>query len=51
MLLVKFVNKTSVPSVFLTVILAACRGTNVREPISSQLAPSMEKVGRVGEGG
>jgi hypothetical protein len=35
--LVKFSNETSVPSAFLIVSLAAARGTNVRDPISSRL--------------
>jgi hypothetical protein len=36
-LLVKFSNKTSVPSAFLIVSLAAARGTSAREQTSSQL--------------
>ena len=48
-LLVKFSNETSVPSAFLIVSLAAGRGTNAREPPSSQLA-DMEGVGGVGGG-
>ena len=50
MLLVKFSNETSSPSAFLTVILAAVRGTNVREPTSSRLAPDIEGVDGVGGG-
>ena len=49
--LVKFSNKTSVPSAFLIVSLAAARGTNVHEPTSSQLAPDTEGVDAVGGGG
>ena len=49
-LLVKFSNETSSPSAFLTVILAAVRGTNAREPTSSRLAPDMEGVDGVGGG-
>ena len=48
MLLAKFSNETSSPSGFLTVILAAVRGTNVREPTSSRLAPDMEGIDGVG---
>jgi hypothetical protein len=43
-LLVKISNKTSVPSAFLIVSLAAARGTNVSEPTYSRLAPDMEGV-------
>ena len=48
MLLVEFSNETSSPSEFLTVILAAVRGT--RETTSSRLAPDMEGVDGVGGG-
>ena len=47
-LLVKFSNETSSPSGYLTVILAAVRGTNVRESTSSRIAPDMEDVDGVG---
>lgn len=49
-LLVKVSKETSVPSAFLTVTLAAVRGTNVREPASSRLATEIEGVDGVGGG-
>ena len=49
-LLVKFCNETSVPSAFLTVTLAAVRGTNVRKPASSRLTLDREGVDGVGGG-
>ena len=50
MFLVKFSNKTSVPSAFLIVSLAVACGTNIREATSSRSAPDMEGVDGVGEG-
>jgi hypothetical protein len=47
--LVRFSNEISVPSAFLIISLAA-RGTNIREPTSSWLAPDMGEVDGVGGG-
>ena len=48
--LVRFSNKTSLPSAFLIVSLAAAHGTKACELTSSRLALDMEGVSEAGRG-